>query len=361
MIKYQYAKNEDGQLIEINSLNETNKKIKKYFCVGCGNELIPRLGNVKIHHFAHKKVVTCSSETYLHLLGKQLFYDNYIKCLKYQKPFYIEIYQEKMCNHFEKDFGLKCKLNKSFTCFDLTKHFNKISIEAREGSFIADIMLTSNSGKDKMFIEIAVTHLSSETKLNSNYRIIEIVIENEEDFEPIKKNILSVNESKIKFKNFKTREITTSICNGNCKKEFNFFTLDKDGRCLLKQKNLKQIKNYLAIKNDNIVRYKITKDEGYYPDIFKRGVATFAKENLNVRNCFICRYHAKNNSFIYIDSTGTPIFCKFLKIKCNSNQAVTCEYFKIETKYIEELNKTVQQIELEPLEYYNLELDENAD
>jgi len=359
MIKYQYAKDESGKLIDINSLDETNRQINKFICVGCGNELIPRLGKVKIHHFAHKKVVTCSGETYLHLLGKQLFYDNFVECLKFQKPFYIEIYQKRTCNHYEKDFGLKCKLDKSLTRFDLTKHFDKISIEAREGSFIADIMLTSNSGKDNVFIEIAVTHLSSEAKLNSKYRIIEIEIETEDDFEPIKRKILSIKDSKIKFKNFKTNEIITSICNGNCEKEYNFFTLDKDGRCLLKQKNLKQIKNHLAIANDKIVKYQITKDAGYYPDIFKTGVATYAKENLKVRNCFICRYHAENNSWSYEDTTGVPIFCKFLKIKCNSNQAVTCEYFEFENKYIDELYKTGQQIESETEEYYNQEIDED--
>jgi len=79
---------------------------------------------------------------------------------------------------------------------------------------------------------------------------------------------------------------------------------------------------------------------------------------LKVRNCFICRYHAENNSWIYEDTTGVPIFCKFLKTKCNSNQAVTCKYFKLENKYIDELHKTGQQIESETQEYCNQEIDE---
>ena len=161
MIKYQYAKDENEKLIDIDSLNQENRDKSKFFCIGCGNELIARLGKIKVHHFAHKKVVTCSGETYLHLLGKQLFFENYTDCLNNQKPFTIEIYQKSTCNHYENELGLNCKLPKIATKFDLTQFFDKISVETREGSFIADIMLTSKNGKDKVFVEIAVTHLSS--------------------------------------------------------------------------------------------------------------------------------------------------------------------------------------------------------
>lgn len=359
MIKYQYAKDENEKLINIGNLNALNRKNSKFYCIGCGNELIARLGKIKVHHFAHKKIVICSGETYLHLLGKQLFFENYTNCLNEGKPFTIEIYQKRTCNHYEKELGFKCKLPRITTKFDLTQFFDKISIERREGSFIADIMLTSKKGKDKLFIEIAVTHLSTEQKLNSKYRIIELKIENEEDFEPIKRRYLNVKDSKVKFKNFKTNEINASLCKGNCKINYNFFTLNKDGRCLLKQRNLKQIKNHLASEKDKIVKYEISKDFGYnYPEIFKKGLATFAQQNLKVKNCFVCRYHAENNSWQYYEDTkGVPIFCKFLKIICNSNEAVICRYYKLEIKYVKEIITTIKEYYDEMEQYYN-EIDE---
>jgi hypothetical protein len=278
-----------------------------------------------------KKVVTCSGETYLHLLGKQLFYENFIECLQNQKPFTIEIFQKRTCNHYDKEIGFSCKLPKITTQFDLTKYFDQISIETREGSFIADIMLTSKNGKIKVFVEIAVTHLSTEQKLNSNYRIIEIEVQNEVDFEPIKRQYLSVNNSKVKFKNFKTKEILTSLCNGNCQIDYNFFTLNREGRFLFYLKNLKQIQKQLEVNKEKIVKYEISKhNRENYRDIFKKGVADFAQQNLKVRNCFICRYHAENIS--WHNTSDVPIFCKFLKINCNSNQAVSCKYFKLEKK-----------------------------
>jgi competence CoiA-like predicted nuclease len=89
MIKYQWSKDENDNLVDINHLDESSRKRNKYFCISCGNELIAKLGKIKKHHFAHKNEVNCSKETYLHLLGKKLFYDSYTECLTTKKPFYI--------------------------------------------------------------------------------------------------------------------------------------------------------------------------------------------------------------------------------------------------------------------------------
>ena len=344
MIKYQYAKDEKGNLIDIYNLDVKDRTHFKFFCIGCGNELIARIGKIKVPHFSHKKVDTCSGETYLHLLGKQLFYDNYIECLNTNTPFEVEFYQARICNHYEQDLGVKCELEGSVERIDLTQYFDKISIEEREDSFIADVMLTSKSGKDKIFIEIAVTHLSTEKKINSKYRIIEIEIDSEEDFEPIKRKFLSETNPNIKFKNFKPRQIN---CNGDCKEIHNFLTLDKEGKCLLTELNLKQIKKYFAIDKEKIVKYEIFKDGNYdissFPSYstekYINAIATFAEEKIKIRNCLICRYHAyKNTRWLEMwrnirDGVySVPIFCNFLKTKCDSNEAVTCRYFRLEKK-----------------------------
>lgn len=345
MIKYKYAINENEDLVSIDNLNNHNRKKSRYFCISCGKELIARLGKVKVHHFAHKKALTCSEETYLHSLGKRLFFDNYSDCLEKQKPFTIEIYQKRICNHYENEIGLKCKLSKAMSKFDLTKYFDKISIEKREDSFIADILLISKNNKEKLFVEIAVSHLSSEQKLTSDYRIIELEIDNETDFEPIKRKHLSVKDSNIRFINFEPKEINDSLCAGNCQIEYNLIALYKDGRCLLKDgQNLKQIKTLLAGEKEDVAKYKIVEDKGFdYSDLFKKAVATYSQLGLKVKNCFVCRYHALNNSWYY--GEGVPIFCKFLKIQCNSNKAVDCEYFKLEKDYVNNILDAIQQSE----------------
>lgn len=347
MITYKYARGKDNKLIDICSLNGKCKNDFEFYCIACGNELIAKLGRVNVHHFAHKKIVTCSVETYLHALGKQLFFETYTKCLIEKTPFFIEIYRERTCNHYADELGQKCKLPKDLQKFDLTQSFDKISIEKREGDFIADILLSSTKVLEKVFVEIAVTHISTELKLNSNYRIIEIKIQVEEDFESIRNRFLSVTESNVKFKNFRPKELNTSICIGNCEVNYNLFTLESDGRCLLRQRNLKQIQKQLNLSTEKIVKYQISKDCGYnYSLIFKKGLATFSMQNLQVKNCFLCRYHAENNSWLYfIDTTGEPIFCKFLKIKCNSNQAVVCDYFKLDNKCVQDIIESIDKVE----------------
>lgn len=345
MIKYRYAKDKEGKLIDINSLDKTGNPVVSFFCIGCGNELIPKLGLIKIHHFAHKKIVTCSPETYLHLLGKQLFHDNFIECRTIKSPFNIELYQKRICNHYEQQLETVCNLEDAVVKFDLIQYFDKITLETKEGSFTPDVMLTSKSGKVKVFVEIAVTHSLSEKKLSSEYRIIELKIENEEDFEPIKRKLLSIKDSKVQFKNFQIKELSKSICAGNCKKFFNFFTLDIDGRVILQQqRNLKRIIHQINTDKDKLLKYLISPDRRDYPEAYKSFIANCARENLKVRNCFICRYHARNDTKEYESRKRVPpIFCKFLKKECNSNEAVTCKYFRREEQYIEELYNIYRQ------------------
>jgi len=90
IIKYQYAENSSGNLININAITKNARYCDKYFCLDCKQELIPRLGDKRIHHFCHKNDThSCSKETYLHELGKKIFYETYLESLKNKEPFYI--------------------------------------------------------------------------------------------------------------------------------------------------------------------------------------------------------------------------------------------------------------------------------
>lgn len=338
MIKYQYAKNQDGNLINIRSINIENKK-KLFYCLSCNNLLIAKIGKIKKPHFAHKTLVTCSGETYLHILGKTLFYEEFKLCMETNTPFEIELYKNQICNHFQIEFGVLCKLPKETEIFDLTKLFKKIELERKEQYFIPDILLTSKTGRDKLFIEIAVTHYLSEPKSKSEFRIIELAIEDESDFEPIKERFLTIRSQKIKFKNFKQLVSEKSFCQGNCDRMFDFFVLYKNGKGRLFQKTLKMIQNELKRQKNNIIKHYLTYDLDYaYPEKFKYFIAKSHTEGLNVKNCFLCRYHAQNNSRSYYDSAkDNPIFCKFLKSTCHSNYAIDCRYFRADDENVNRL------------------------
>lgn len=341
MIKYQYAYNLNGQMVHIDSLvRETgNLKDKKYTCISCDNELIPRLGKIKKHHFAHKVIVTCSGETYLHNLGKKMFYQEYKQCIEDKIPFYIELFQKKICNRFEKELNTVCFLEKMAVKHDLTQIFNEISLEKREGTFIPDVMLFSKTTKTKLFIEIAVTHLSTELKLSSNFRIIELKVENEQDLEVIKEHFLSVRNTKLKFKNFKTIEIKDLHCLQQCnKKEHHLFIVSPDGSSRIRRKLLNQIPTYLQQEKDKIAYYTISNTTNDNVHKFKYLVAKAHQDGAKISNCYLCRYHADNDSYDWFDDfepKQPPIFCKFLKIACYSNDAKECKGYRPDKKYID--------------------------
>ena len=51
-----------------------------YHCIGCGAEMIVRLGEVRNWHFAHRgDEIHCGKETYLHLVAKRLIKEKFEK------------------------------------------------------------------------------------------------------------------------------------------------------------------------------------------------------------------------------------------------------------------------------------------
>ena len=48
LIKYHYAYDESKQVININDVSSIERSKHSYYCVGCGAEMIPRLGKIKV-------------------------------------------------------------------------------------------------------------------------------------------------------------------------------------------------------------------------------------------------------------------------------------------------------------------------
>ena len=221
-IEYQFAENSLGNRIDINNINNSNEE--KYFCISCKQELVPRLGNIRAHHFYHKNpVYNCSKETYLHELGKKTFYETYLQCLYEKTPFYIcsSLFNEfsSVCNYFEVFKSKKCIMN-NINKINLTKYFINIEMEKNQENYRPDITLINNLG-ERIFIEIAVTHPCEEEKIKSKNKIIEITIKKETDINKILERIISEDSNFIKYYNFDNFNIHIEpFCNDNIKKNY---------------------------------------------------------------------------------------------------------------------------------------------
>jgi len=339
-IKYKYARNSENRIVYIEELERTNDiKQEVFTCISCGNLLIPKLGKIRQKHFAHKYVQNCSEETYLHRLAKLVFAHEYQLCLGRKEPFYIELEIARRCNAYEKHFGKVCCLESISKTFDLTKRYVKIDVEKKDGDFVPDILLSNELGTKKIFIEIAVTHQITQKKVQSKLEIIEISIKNEEDILSIRERIIRQKDPKIKLVNFDIKPEQGDICNGrNCPEKVGLFQVYKNGKSILTWQSLPKTYFLIKIRKDSFLYYKVISCDKEYArsDEYKKNVIDAYKAKIAIKNCFLCRYHGDNWS--YYDE-NLPIFCKFLKIRCSSNHASACQYYRPDPKcFPEEIN-----------------------
>lgn len=313
VIKYRYAYN-CNRFVDANNLERQNLSGKEVFkCVGCDNILIPVLGKKRQKHFRHKTEINCSFETYLHRLAKMTFYRVYQDCLQQNKPYSITINQTKVCNYYQQDFLVNCNFGIGNYTFNLTKYFSEVYLETRQDSFIPDLLLTNKRG-DKLFVEIAVTHKASDHKRESEFRIIELNIANEDDLKIVENTNLKISE-KVSFFNFKT-ELVGNFCQGKCRKElrplsschvkYNCLILYNSGNDEIIETDLDGIAKLR--KDKNIKYWEFITDPKYKYRV--------------VRDCFSCRYHYQNRY------PTLSITCLFLDKLCNSNEAINCSYFR---------------------------------
>lgn len=318
-IKYKYALSEDGRVLSINKLSEEDRR--DYECLGCGNILRPVLGKIRQKHFRHKINYDCSLETYLHRMGKKLFLETYENCLKQGIPYIIEYSVPVICDYCKHG---PCEKDNEKSTFDLTKAFTILSEEKKDVGLIPDVLLRTESG-EKIYVEIAVTHKSSSQKVNSGIRIIEFLLEGEDDLDIFKKTKISFFHDAIETFNFNPNPIKKKLKN-RCHKEISYFTVLKNGKCKI---NTVAIHEFDRIKGTS---------QHYIEQVSSPSSYSFVEEaekaylkGVKVKNCFLCRYHAINTSFSFSVETK-PIFCKFHKETKNSNTAANCEIYRPDKK-----------------------------
>lgn len=180
-IKYHNAKDLEGHIVSIHDVTEHGA----FFCIGCGREMVAKLGSKKEHHFAHKQVGECNPETYLHNYAKRLVKQNFDK----PGPFYMRFKQEIKCALFDDcryrgsaDFNCKCSRQEN-VAYDLKRYYNTAEVESEYKGFKADIKLSHSEHPNRkpVFIEVAVTHSCTQEKKDSGIKIIEINLPKDTD------------------------------------------------------------------------------------------------------------------------------------------------------------------------------------
>lgn len=327
-IKYKYAKNSSNEIVFIEDLEDTKQiRSEKFTCISCENELLPRLGEIRQRHFAHRIRHECSKETYLHKLAKEAFYREYSYCLKHGIPFFIEISVEEYCESFLHRFGSRCDIGKNKRAFDLTTRYKEVALESRDGDFIPDIILLNHDHTKKLYVEIAVTHKVTKKKKESK-QIIEIKIKDESSLHAIKSRYIR-ESSDVRFYNINARPVP-GMCLGSvrCPNRAYVFRVYRNGKALFFPETYPRA---YEIETNDKDRFIYCEAESYshenYYKICRDKLIEIRNKGFHVKSCYLCRYHAENRSK---DKKENPIFCKFLKKSFDSNYATECEYFRLD-------------------------------
>lgn len=339
-MKYEYAI-ENSELIHISSINNQNRKnYSDLICISCGNALIPKLGECKIHHFAHKINCECSSETYLHRLAKTTLFNNLSYRLQNNLPYYVSIPFELACNHYSK-YSQFCQRSKKNYPINILKFFDSVYLERACDSFVPDVLLFNKKTELCIFIEIAVSHFCSEQKIKSNNRIIEIPVFNQSDIKGLSSS--SLDDIDTYTYNFIVKSAYDELCNNYCiyKKERDekfyshmaeYFVIHTSGKCQIVNLSNRQ---FIANSKNNMYRFAICR-YGDYKDInsvyFKDSIFyLYAEQNFNIRNCQLCKHNHRSSYESY---------CYYYNRITNSNDAIKCKAYapikkEIARKYID--------------------------
>lgn len=340
-IKYSYAKNENGDIVNI----EDAKKGEKYFCIGCGDEMIVRLGGVRVHHFSHKSNNNCNEETYLHKLAKRKIVDLFNS----SDEFFIEycVLKYEVCASSE-----ICELENMNRCrdevedisyvprrFDLKQFYDLAEEEKNIGDFVADVLITNSNNHQRLpiLIEVCVTHSCSEQKISSGYKIIEIKIGSESDV------VKLTNEIKSSYASFYSFKIDAEVVKSEFCVITSRFFLYSNGKSKLVDtySNSKtNCRTQCKVEYNSVLEVEWVKDSiginGRMAWLI--GLSKAIELGYSISDCMLCKY-----SQFSFDNRPKPLVClgyqKLHTARCpNRDYAKQCKFYKVDYARIEEAN-----------------------
>lgn len=182
-----YALNYEGKLVHIDDVETGNNC--GCICPACKEPLMAKnRGKIKIHHFAHQSGADCAAayETILHLLAKEKVQEAFLKAETFQIEYDYKSYciKDRECKFYHSNCYEKLRKK-----FNLKEYYDSCEQELAYDNIKrrSDLKIFSsqNTNREPVYIEFCVTHASEEEKLHSGSKIIECLIEREEDIDNI--------------------------------------------------------------------------------------------------------------------------------------------------------------------------------
>lgn len=338
-IKYQYAFDYDKkEIVNIDSINERNRH-NDYRCISCNMKLFPKLGEIKVHHFAHFKGCACNFETYIHNLAKLSLYNNLKNKLEKKIPLYLYVHYYKRCtvsrqnNYLDDSNCIKLINTKKI---DLFNYYSEVCLEKKVNGFIPDVCLCGSEKINPIFFEIKVTHGCDNPKIFSKNRIIEFEVYDEKDAINLGKlNFFDFDSNKYRISSYNFKEHYRDVDLSKTCKNIRYFVVMKNGLVL-------------SLNNKSIKKYKVGDFAFFYPNsCFGRSpsfielIQKCIDNNILVKSCYICKYRNHNYRDCVCNLRGkTKKECggyfsdrDIEEKKVKQSVAVKCDKYRINSTY----------------------------
>jgi hypothetical protein len=289
--------------------------------------MVPALGRARKHHFKHKagRPQNCADETYLHQLGKLTLFNALSDAIKNNKPFPLKRRQSIICDLHEAKFGTICRSQTRCFSDDLARRFDIVEMEKGVSGFIADLLLTSSETGDKLVVEIAVTHQSTEEKISSGLSIVEIEINSENDIEALKEGI-ETSSANVICHHLPFIEPVQQRCSDPCEVACTLLLLFDSGKAWYSHTN--SVEAASLISDPSLVTWEVAgeRSQRSFLDLFKRFILKQQfQHHHDVRSCLLCSHNGgqKDAHNIYCSFRGRDVWMSSSACGCLSYHPAT--------------------------------------
>jgi hypothetical protein len=335
-----YAFNSEGKLVNIEDV-DSGKKCN-CFCPACQESLVAKKGTKNRHHFAHSSGTNCGHavESMLHHLAKDKIQEAFYK----NEEFIIEFQYKSYCIKSK-----ECKYTPLCECceiynkrFNLKEYYDSCEQEVKydniNGRSDLKIFSSTNPTRKPIYLEFCVTHPSTSEKLHSGNKIIEIVIESEEDINNIlEKGIIEdkdyneENISKVAFYDFENKDYKNNNIISEIKiARFSFYDSGKMGY------NAEYINcnNVIKKSKKSLLEVCFHFPQPIFLDSEIKDIMKYlCYKKYKIKNCQLCKNYVKSYSLL------GGIICRCYKslqipyeeiYKLNTERAKQCPKFYID-------------------------------
>ncbi len=318
--RYRYALSAHGALLDVADLTAAERRSgAPYVCMGCAGEMVPRLGAVRVHHFAHRAEGECAGETYLHRLAKRVLHDEVASALAAGRPFLLVYPETARCTHFRDAHGFVCASERPRE-LDLTAYFDRVSVETAHGGFRPDLLLHSTRHDDCVYLEVAVSHPCSPEKVASGVRIVEVPVRDEAQVARLRQGGLDAGTLGLRLHNFRS-PAPRPACGGDCPFPVDVLLVREDRSAVVASVagGTAASPGYAADAVRREVLGPSDRPAAERRDRFAAAVRGAWFDGVPVRDCHLCAHQGMG--------TDAPVFCRKRTRGCESAEAVECPDF----------------------------------